>query len=67
MNRLLVLAIPTFFAGGCSTENHLLDPVHTPLVEVSSERPDEGRGAAEFRPATPADREHGTMGPWPWP
>ncbi len=56
MKRLLVLAIPALFAGGCSTENHLLDPVHTPLVEVSPERP-----------ATPPPQQQGAMGPWTWP
>ncbi len=67
MKRLLLLAIPALFAGGCSTENHLLDPVHTPLVEVSPDRPDEDRGSAELRPATSVAHQQRSMGPWPWP
>lgn len=67
MRRLLLLGIPALFAGGCSTENRLLDPVHTPLVEISPERDeaDRARAAAAPRPVNPATREQRAFGPWP--
>jgi hypothetical protein len=65
MKRLLLLAIPALFAGGCSTESHLLDSVHTPLVEVSPERSDEDRGSAEIRPTMSAAPHSRAMETWP--
>jgi len=68
MRRFLLLGIPALFAGGCSTERHLLDRVHTPLVEVSPERSEAGRDSESEVQAphnSPAEREQRVFGPWP--
>jgi hypothetical protein len=68
MKRLLLFAAPALFAGGCSTENRLLDPVHTPLVAVTSDRTTDFRESPGVRPVTPAERQQRReMGAWPWP
>jgi len=67
MKRFLLLSIPALFAAGCSTESHLLEPIHTPRVEVSSERPAQDRDSGERRPAAPTAQHEGALGPWRWP
>jgi hypothetical protein len=71
MKRLMLLAASLLAAGGCSTEDHLLDSVHTPLVEMSPERgsgeavPESAAAPEETRPGETARHERRVFGAWP--
>jgi len=52
MKKGMVLAGLLLTLVGCSTENHLLDPVHTPLVETSPEPRDSGVRPPPVPPGT---------------
>jgi hypothetical protein len=65
MSRWMLLAAALVAAGGCSTETRLLDPVHTPLVQISPEsrRAEPVRESGELPPGSPGVEERRTFGP----